>query len=281
MAGSDFSAYFDESGTKADTQAVVVAGFIAPTEQWLAFERDWKSILSMFGVNSLHMRHFAHSTGEYVSWKGNESRRRDFLSRLIGTIKIRAHHSFACAVLMDAYRLADSKYKLHEVITPYTLAARTCVGKAYDWAKHFNINEDHIAFFFEDGSEDKSDLMRRMERDGKRAPVFLTKNQSVVFQAADLLAYEHLLANTRFRAGKITEYDDLRHPPADRAGDTRTINRDVRLRVCAPPQDKVLRELRRRLQMPLVFVLACRFHSHAVHCPCESQFQQYPQPQCI
>jgi hypothetical protein len=113
---------------------------------------------------------------------------------------------------MDAYRLADSKYKLHEVITPYTLAARTCVGKAYDWAKHFNINEDHIAFFFEDGSEDKSDLMRRMERDGKRAPVFLTKNQSVVFQAADLLAYEHLLANTRFRAGKITEYDDLRHP---------------------------------------------------------------------
>ena len=212
MAGSDFSAYFDESGTKADTQAVVVAGFIAPTEQWLAFERDWKSILSMFGVNSLHMRHFAHSTGEYVSWKGNESRRRDFLSRLIGTIKIRAHHSFACAVLMDAYRLADSKYKLHEVITPYTLAARTCVGKAYDWAKHFNINGDHIAFFFEDGSEDKSDLMRRMERDGKRAPVFLTKNQSVVFQAADLLAYEHLLANTRFRAGKITEYDDLRHP---------------------------------------------------------------------
>jgi hypothetical protein len=108
--------------------------------------------------------------------------------------------------------LADSKYKLHEVITPYTLAARTCVGKAYDWAKHFNIHEDHIAFFFEDGSEDKSDLMRRMERDGKRAPVFLTKNQSVVFQAADLLAYEHLLANTRFRAGKITEYDDLRHP---------------------------------------------------------------------
>ena len=26
---------------------------------------------------------------------------------------------------------------------------------------------------------------------------------------------------------------------------------------------------------------ACRFHSHAVHCPCESQFQQYPQLQYL
>jgi hypothetical protein len=227
MAGSDFSAYFDESGTKADTQAVVVAGFIAPTEQWLAFERDWKSILSMFGVNSLHMRHFAHSTGEYVSWKGNENRRRDFLSRLIGTIKIRAHHSFACAVLMDAYRLADSKYKLHEVITPYTLAARTCVGKAYDWAKHFNIHEDHIAFFFEDGSEDKSDLMRRMERDGKRAPVFLTtpwlgavtpftlRGSVTQFRSPPVIAmFRQLTFRARIIAGDDTEFGSIQRSSA-------------------------------------------------------------------
>lgn len=212
MSISEFGAYFDESGTKADTVAVVVAGFIAPAEQWIAFERDWKRILSMFNVNSLHMRDFAHSKGEYVTWKGDEKRRREFLSRLIGTIKIRVHHSFACSVLMDEYRKVDGKYKLHEVISPYTLAARTCVGKVGEWAERLNIDENHIAFFFEDGSEDKADLIRRMKRDGKKAPVFLVKDESLAFQAADMLAYEHLLSNKHFLAGKITTYDDLRHP---------------------------------------------------------------------
>jgi hypothetical protein len=129
MSIREFSAYFDESGTKADTVAVVVAGFIAPSEQWIAFEHEWKRILSMFSVSSLHMRDFAHSKGESLTWKGDENRRREFLSRLIGTIKIRAHHSFACAVWMDDYRKVDGKYKLHEVISPYTLAARTCGGR--------------------------------------------------------------------------------------------------------------------------------------------------------
>jgi hypothetical protein len=212
MAVREFSVYFDESGTKADTIAVVVAGFIAPAEQWIAFERDWNRILSMFGVSSLHMKHFAHSTGEYTGWKSDEKRRRDFLSRLIGTIKIRAHHSFACAVLMDDYRKVDAKYKLHEVVAPYSLAARTCVGKVCEWAKKTKLDEDRIAFFFEDGSEDKSDLRRRMKRDGKKAPLFLTKDQSVVFQAADMLAYEQLLANKHFLTGKIKDYAGLRHP---------------------------------------------------------------------
>jgi len=212
MSIREFSAYFDESGTKADTVAVVVAGFIAPAEQWIAFEHDWKRILSMFNVNSLHMRDFAHSKGEYMTWKGDEKRRREFLSRLIGTIKTRAHHSFACAVLMDDYRKVDGKYKLHEVISPYTLAARTCVGKVGEWAGRLNIDQNHIAFFFEDGSEDKTDLVRRMKRDGKTAPVFLIKDQSVAFQAADMLAYEHLLANKQFLARKVTAYEDLRHP---------------------------------------------------------------------
>jgi len=212
MRARDFSAYFDESGTKADTVAVVVAGFIAPTDQWIEFERDWKTILSSFGVSSLHMRNFAHSTGEYEAWKGDEKRRRDFLSRLIATIKIRVHHSFAIAVLMDDYRKVDSRYKLHEVISPYTIAARTCAGKICDWAKERDLSEDHVALFFEDGSEDKTDLMRRMKRDGKKAPVFLTKDQSVAFQASDMLAYEHLLANKTFLAGKISDLEDLRHP---------------------------------------------------------------------
>lgn len=212
MSIREFSAYFDESGSKEDTIAVVVAGFVAQAEQLIAFERDWKRILTMFGVSSLHMKNFAHSTGEFASWKGNEEKRRDFLSRLIGITKIRAQHSFAVAVLMDDYRKVDGKYKLHETIAPYTIAARTCVGKVEEWGNKMGVDLEHIAFFFEDGPEDKGDLMRRLKRDGKKAPVFLGKEECVVFQAADMLAYEHLLSNKQFLAGKIKEFENLRHP---------------------------------------------------------------------
>jgi hypothetical protein len=34
----------------------------------------------------------------------------------------------------------------------------------------------------------------------------------VAFQAADMLAYGHLLGNKHFLAGKITAYEDVRHP---------------------------------------------------------------------
>jgi hypothetical protein len=66
-------------------------------EQWLFFEKDWKEVLARYGVSSLHMKEFAHSRGEFCSWKDNKIKRQSFLSLLIATIRARVHHSFVAS----------------------------------------------------------------------------------------------------------------------------------------------------------------------------------------
>lgn len=209
-----FTAIFDGSGSPNDTAAVVVAGFVGKVEQWIELERNWKDCLNDFGVSAMHMREFAHSVGEFASWKDDEQRRRRFLSRLISIIQTRVWHSFASAVIMEDYKKVDSKYCLSEFSKPYALAGCSCLSKLHNWATKWAKGEDGIQIVFEDGDEDKGDLMRAAKKHFGAAPAFLKKERSVAFQAADILAYEHLLANTKLRKSEsgFLLVEELRHP---------------------------------------------------------------------
>jgi hypothetical protein len=110
-----FTAYFDASGSPDQTEVLTVAGFIAPVEQWLFFEKDWKEVLARYGVSSLHMKEFAHSRGEFCSWKDDKIKRQSFLSLLIATIRSRVHHSFVASIYLPDYRSNDEKYCLSEI----------------------------------------------------------------------------------------------------------------------------------------------------------------------
>ena len=74
--------------------------------------------------------------------------------------------------------------------------------------------QDQIAYFFEDGDADKGDFMDHAKRSHGFTPLFLPKQRSVAFQAADLLAYEHLLVNTKIynRAPGTVSFRELRYP---------------------------------------------------------------------
>jgi hypothetical protein len=190
-----FVGFFDGSGSPDDTVAIVVAGFVAKAEQWIEFERNWSECLRKFGVSSLHMKDFAHSRGEFSTWKEDEERRRRFLGWLIGVILTRVQHSFASAVVMDDYRRVDSRYCLSEFAKPYALAGCTCIAKVGKWAERWLKSSDEIAYVFEDGDKDKGDLIRCTEKNFKTTPQVLGKEKTSAFQAADLLAYENLLVN--------------------------------------------------------------------------------------
>lgn len=212
----EFTIYFDASGSPDDlrTSAVVVAGFIASAEQWTHFDRNWNDALRGFGVSSLHMRCFAHSIGEFKDWKGDEGRRRRFLDRLINLVITRMRHSFVSAVTMNAYREVNTRYRLDEYIKPYSIAARTCITKVKKWADLWHISHDEIRYVFEDGDADKGNMMKVVKDNHGLTPVFLPKDKSVAFQAADLLAYEHLLVNAKIfgTADHLVSYSNLRYP---------------------------------------------------------------------
>jgi hypothetical protein len=121
MTATTYTVYFDSSGTPDQDAAVVVAGFIAEDRQWFEFDRNWTDTLRLFGVSALHMREFAHSLGEYTTWKGDKDKRARFLKSLISHLTLRAMHSFVSSVIMKDYRDVDSKYQLHEFSTPLAL----------------------------------------------------------------------------------------------------------------------------------------------------------------
>jgi hypothetical protein len=211
-----FTLYCDASGSPYDqnTAAFVVAGFVASAEQWIGFERNWNSVLVDYKVSAMHMKEFAHCAGEFAEWKGDEAKRRNFLSRLINVITTRMRHSFVNAIQMDAYRKVNQEFMLEESLKPYSIAAGSCVGKVKRWADKWGVPQDQIAYVFEEGDADKGDMMEKLKIGQNIIPLFLPKAKSVAFQAADLLAYEHLLAHkklVKIADGKIP-FSSFRYP---------------------------------------------------------------------
>jgi hypothetical protein len=200
-----FNVYFDASGTPGDCDAVVVAGFVAKSEQWIEFEHNWQDTLRAYSVSRLHMREYAHSIGEFSSWRDDKKKRGRFLERLVSIIKTRTLHGFVTSVMMDAYREVDRRYCLSETHRPLALAGTACVEKVRRWAAQRSIPQGTIAYIFEDGDKDKSHLTGSIERHFRFTPIYAKKEESCALQAADLLAYEHLLANRKiYKSGPGT-----------------------------------------------------------------------------
>ncbi len=208
-----FTAYFDASGHSDNTDVLAVAGFIAHASQWTLFEKRWKKVLLKFGVSSLHMKDFAHSTGEYKAWKGVETKRRAFLSALISVIQKTARHSFASSLYLPDYRAIDSAHSIRAVRTPLAIVGNTVLQNARNWTIESGLNVNDILFVFEDGDADKGNFLNSANNDLGITPQFMPKTQSAAFQAADLLAYEHLKANLKvIPESGVYGMEELRQP---------------------------------------------------------------------
>jgi Protein of unknown function (DUF3800) len=207
-----FTVYFDASGSGTQGDALSVAGFIARTDEWLRFEKSWQIVLNAYKVKALHMKEFAPGSGEFASWKDDKKRRLEFMQDLINVVGDKCLNSFVSCIMLAPFRELDKKYCLSEVHKPLALAGTTCIDKVVRWAKRNKVADERIAYMFEDGDKDKGDLMRFSEKLFNYVPNFLKKHQSVAFQAADLLAYEHRRANKQiFEAGTGTlGMEDLR-----------------------------------------------------------------------
>src|SRR6476469_175224 len=63
------TAYFDESNTHI---ASAVAGIIGEADQLDRMNDEWSEMLDREGLHCFHMKDFAHSRGEFESWKNDE-----------------------------------------------------------------------------------------------------------------------------------------------------------------------------------------------------------------
>jgi len=63
-----FSAYYDESGTHADSPVTVLAGLIGPVDDWVPFERDWRMVLKKHNLTHVRGKHLYHRQKQHKGW---------------------------------------------------------------------------------------------------------------------------------------------------------------------------------------------------------------------
>lgn len=218
------SAYLDASGSVVDPkcQLFTVAGYVATEKQWDAFEKQWQDALNDAGVSHLHMKHFAHSRGDFLDWKGDEERRARFLERLIGIIRSLQLRHFSVSLNMDHYRKMDTRYKLTESVGAYSMIVATAMGKIEAWHRRYH-GDDSLLFFLEKGDAHQETLRTLAARVGLEdgpQPIFVHKRSKengsdkycLPIQASDLLAYEHAKCLTdAFVKGKQKARESLFH----------------------------------------------------------------------
>lgn len=182
-----FGAYFDDSGHPNNDESVTVAGFVATEEQWLLFETEWKAAISVrpYDLTVFHMTDFesdpniARADKDRLLWK------------LVAIIRTRVRFHFSQSVLMADYRETNEHMAFEESIgAPYALAGRTVAKDLREWREKYGGNDCKLLVAFENGTKHKGDFIARMEADGLPCPMFVTKNEAVPLQAADLAGWE-------------------------------------------------------------------------------------------
>jgi hypothetical protein len=182
-----------------------MGGYLATDEQWEGFETDWQKALDANGVTALHMKHFAHSRGEFKDWKGDEPRRARFLERLASVIHKHDLEGFTFSLNMRHYREMDKRFSLTESVGPYAYIALQAMSQLRVWQRRYRPN-DSLLYVFEHGDADQGRLRRWLDKDDSLfpKPAFIKKRwvengverACLPLQAGDFLAYEGAKALT-------------------------------------------------------------------------------------
>lgn len=186
-----FTTAFDAAG-KDDYPKIpclVVAGFVAPADAWIAFEPEWKRLLGPLSV-----------------WETAQMARQrpDILRELVAMIPAYGIRKFSVGIdLNELVNVPDDirrNFKLHA----YPLCARTLATYVDLWSMHerpAHILRDQIEWIFEEGESrnEKEALVNLMLDDGFPRPHFRYKKDCEIrgtkhkgftpLQAADILAW--------------------------------------------------------------------------------------------
>jgi hypothetical protein len=204
-----------DAGGDASRPALSACGWIAHEDQWQAFTIAWENTLKEAGVSELHMRHFAHSRGEFESWKGDENRRAMFLATLATIVKKHTIRHVAVTLHTSVYHALNREATVQERIgSPYVLTMLSAIVLGQIWRDR-NMPLEPMQFYVEHGEVDQGVLfkvLRRLEfpHPVRSSPKKFREQDGTIrfvlpFQAADLLAYEYYKGIATMRERGVNE----------------------------------------------------------------------------
>lgn len=195
------TAYFDDSGTHAGSDAVAVAGYVSTPEKWAEFESEWRRALQDFGLSFFHMTDFANGAKAYAHWQRTTKQMR--LARLVEIINAHVIGSVGTVIPTALFnRLFSAKAKAH-CGGSYGLAATANFVEVARIVRALNERgpwDAWIAYVFESGTLGAGQVLKSFQynkNDPKQEEElrllslrFEDKRQLAPLQAADILAYE-------------------------------------------------------------------------------------------
>ncbi len=123
------SAYLDETGHAKDEQQKFagMGGLVAPAAFWETFEAKWQKALADFNIPYFHMREFAHTTGIFSGWAGNEPKRQKLFGKLMRILETTYPIPIGSIVsLADYRRLSPARQNYFG--DPYNLTLGNCIS---------------------------------------------------------------------------------------------------------------------------------------------------------
>ncbi len=190
IAPDPLTLYCDASG-KEHESLIVVAGAVSSVERWRRFDKEWKQALADNSLKYFRMSEFAHSIGQFKKgWKGHESRRQEFLKRLVRIAIKHLQCWIGAAIWKSEYDKADHVYQAREFLSAYPFCGITCIELAVAWARAQKLDYLPMEFVFEAGDDGWGQLEKRVREDYKQSPIPCAKEQATPLQFADFAAYE-------------------------------------------------------------------------------------------
>ncbi len=209
---SQFVAYLDASGTDHDQPVLVVAGFVALSEQWTEFEVAWNERLRRDGLERFHMKEINGTL------KARSVRGRKLLQDLASIIESHVTRKFGCCVVNKALAGIPRSETTAWHINAYSLAGRSCAAQIRAWTKSWGARSVPT-IVFETGDRGRDQLVKIFKRDDFETPNFEGKN-TVPLQAADLFAYSVFEPTRKIEvSGRLSElpwlHDSFRKVPGE------------------------------------------------------------------
>lgn len=214
-----FTAYFDASGDDHCQAALAMAGFVAPVDAWIEWEKEWISRLARDGLTYFHRN-------EISSWATHK--RQALINDLCGLIRSYVS-SKTGIVVVNKYlqQFVSQAQRKHWHLRAYSLTGRTVAKEMRIWASEWRGPMPEL--IFEDGDKGKGSLIDLMRSDGYPSPIFKPKKTyihkkskiemqgSVPLQAADLYAFELFNRARKLQAGGSEDRNFNRiHPELDK-----------------------------------------------------------------
>ncbi len=209
-----YVAYLDESGTHAGSENLVVAGYLALADEWIAFETEWRTALAEYGIESFHMTDFSNAAPPFNGC--SDAVRQSCLQKLVSVTNRHAWGGFYLTISLAAYRRTITPGADKWLGGPYGLAMVRCFFEMGDALVKVDPARQ-ISYVLEDGARGKGQVLKVFELNKNKPELglieltFANKTRFVPLQAADILAYEVYRARDRQLSSKGILRPQLQH----------------------------------------------------------------------